>query len=237
MIANGGKLVIPTFFDHVQDRRGKTVLSNTFTACDGCKPIASPERLPTLKDVRPQVTDPVVCYQMISLLTGVVERGTGKSLQALKSPIAVKSGTTNEFRDAWMVGFSNNLVVGVFVGFDTPRTLGHKHFGAVVAGPIFMDFMQQAIQKRSASLFQIPRGVKLVRVNADTGKKTSPDDPQAIWEAFRHEENTALSGTEDVQPIPAPDDTDNIYNPDTPIEQWKTVPQEEEAPAGSGGVY
>lgn len=195
MIANGGKLVTPTFFDHVQDRRGKAVLANTYTICEGCGEQSNPEALPMLKDLRPQVTDPAVAYQMISIMSGVVERGTGKLLRVLDQPLAVKSGTTNDFKEAWMVGFSPTLVVGVLIAFDIPRTLGVKHFGSVVAGPVFLKFMQRALANKPPVPFKVPEGVKLVRVNARSGQRTTASDPDAIWEAFR-------SGTESKEEAP-----------------------------------
>jgi penicillin-binding protein 1A len=185
MIANGGKLVTPSFFDQVQDRRGKSVLVNTYTICEGCGLGTDPEVLPVLKDLRPQVTDPVVAYQMISIMSGVVERGTGKLLRVLDQPIAVKSGTTNDYKEAYMVGFSPNLAVGVVFFFDIPRSLGDKAYGALIAGPWFLKFMQRALANKPPTPFKVPEGVKLVRVNARSGKRTAASDPDAIWEAFR----------------------------------------------------
>lgn len=195
MIANGGKLVTPCFFDHVQDRRGKAMLVNTYTICEGCGVMANPNVLPVLKDLRPQVTDPVVAYQMISILSGVVERGTGKLLRVLDQPIAVKSGTTNDYKEAWMVGFSPNLAVGIVFFFDIPRSLGDKQYGALMAGPWFLKFMQRALVNRPVVPFKVPEGVKLVRVNARSGKRTAASDPAAMWEAFR-------AGTESKEEAP-----------------------------------
>jgi penicillin-binding protein 1A len=185
MLANGGKLVVPSFFDHIQDRRGKTILVQNYNLCQGCN-MKDFSILPNLKDLRPQVIDPIVAYQMTTLLRGVVERGTGKALAELPHLLAVKSGTTNEFRDAWMVGYSPTLVVGVYIGFDTPRSLGHKQFGAVVAGPIFKQFMKRALEGKPQIPFKVPHGVKLVRVNPYTGSRMmGGNDADAIYEAFR----------------------------------------------------
>lgn len=183
MIANGGKLVAPSFFDHVQDRRGKTVLVNGYDLCEGCS--NDPNTLPLLRDLRPQVTDPISAYQMTSLLRGAVERGLGRSMKSIPHQIVVKSGTTNDYRDAWMMGYSPTLVLGVYVGFDTPRTLGRKHYGTKVSGPIFRDFMEKALKDTAEVPFKVPAGVKLVRVNAFTGGKAQGGETNTIYEAFR----------------------------------------------------
>lgn len=184
MIANGGKLVAPSFFDHVQDRRGKTVLVNSYDLCEGCD-ANDPNILPNLRDLRPQVTDPVSAYQMTSLLRGAVERGLGRTMKSIPHQIVVKSGTTNDYRDAWMMGYSPTLVLGVYVGFDTPRTLGKKHYGTKVSGPIFKSFMERALKGTTEVPFKMPKGVKLVRVNAFTGGKAQGGEPNTIYEAFR----------------------------------------------------
>jgi len=184
MIANGGKLVAPSFFDHVQDRRGKTVLVNSYDLCEGCDS-NDPNILPLLRDLRPQVTDPVSAYQMTSLLRGAVERGLGRTMKSIPHQVVVKSGTTNDYRDAWMMGYSPTLVLGVYVGFDTPRTLGRKHYGTKVSGPIFKNFMERALKDAAEVPFKMPKGVKLVRVNAFTGGKAQGGEPNTIYEAFR----------------------------------------------------
>jgi penicillin-binding protein 1A len=256
MIANGGKLVTPSFFDHVQDRRGKTVLVNTYTICEGCGAQPSPEVLPVLKDLRPQVTDPVVAYQMTAILSGVVERGTGKMLRVLDQPLAVKSGTTNDYKEAWMVGYSPTLVVGVLIAFDMPRTLGVKHYGALVAGPVFLKFMQKALANKPPVPFKVPEGVKLVRVNASSGKRTAASDPNAIWEAFRagteskEEAPIGFAGSEPqavqerVQEIVRNEEStiDDNFREEEVHEQWKPTVQhseqsDDEDIAGTGSIY
>lgn len=219
MIANGGKYVVPVFFDRVQDRRGKTVLMNTYAACDGCENAQNPDVIPSIKDMRPDVTDPVIAYQMTSLLQGVVDRGTGKMLKVLEHPIAVKSGTTNEFRDAWMVGYAPDLALAVYIGFDRPRTLGVKHYGATVAGPVFLKFMERALSEQPPRPFKMPSGIKLIRVNALTGNRTNSGDANAIYEAFR-------SGTEldeaDVLSVSRPvEDYDEQFEDDSVQEPWR----------------
>lgn len=191
MLANGGRFVNPSFFDRVQDRWGKTVLVKNYKAYDASA-LKQEDLVPSLNDLRPQVIDPIVAYQMTSLLRGVVERGTGRLLKDLPHLIAAKSGTTNDFKDAWMVGYSPDFVLGIYVGFDTPRTLGDKGFGGLVAGPIFKKFMQRALANKPVIPFVVPKGVKLVRVNPYTGGKAPANFKEAIYEAFR-------PGTEVIQ--------------------------------------
>lgn len=183
MICNGGKKISPTFFDKIQDRRGRTVVQSNHALCEGCK-VDDPRYLPLLTDLRSQVTDPVSAYQMTSLLRGAVERGLGKTMLSIPHQVTAKSGTTNDYRDAWMMGYSPTLVVGVYVGFDAPRTLGIRHYGTKVAGPIFKEFMTKALDGKPVVPFTLPKGVKMVKVNAYTGAKAYSGDPQAIYEAF-----------------------------------------------------
>ncbi len=184
MIANGGKHIIPTFLDHIQNRHGETVLKQKYSICKGCD-TKDPTKLPILIDVRKQVTDPISAYQMTSLLRGAVERGLGEFMKSLPHQLVVKSGTTNDYRDAWMMGYSPTLVLGVYIGFDTPRTLGIKQYGSKVAGPIFKAFMKEALKNKPVIPFKIPRGVKMVKVNAFTGGKAEPGKSNTIYEAFR----------------------------------------------------
>lgn len=188
MIANGGKKIVPTLLDRVQDRYGKTILTNHFVQCRGCdSQLGLGVEIPTLQDDRPLVTDPASAYQMISLLQGVVERGTAKALLELKHPIAGKTGTTNEFRNAWFVGFTPDLVVGIYVGFDSHATLGRHENGAHAAAPIFLEFMKKALQGKPAQPFRIPPGIKLVRVDVSTGQPTQGNGQNIIFEAFKSE--------------------------------------------------
>lgn len=197
MIANGGKRVAPTLLDRVQDRNGKTLLVNKSRFCQDCdKYTAESDALPTIMDTAEQVTDPGSAYQILSFLQGVIERGTGRKLQELKRPIAGKTGTTNDYRDAWFVGFTPDLVVGVYIGFDTPQSLGVKHYGAVVALPVFHAFMKEALKDKPAIPFRVPKGVRLVRVNANTGRPTSSRDPDLIYEAFKEEQEVPMDSVQ-----------------------------------------
>lgn len=191
MLVNGGKKITPTFIDRIQDRHGKTVFKHDKRACGECGDLVKWKNnpVPVIADNREQIADPRTAHQMVSMMEGVVKRGTGVRLRSLKRPVAGKTGTTNESRDAWFIGFTPNLVVGVYTGFDNPRSLGEKETGSTVAVPIFKDFMQYALKDVSPVPFRRPSGIRNIRINAETGARARPGDKKVIWEAF-------LSGTE-----------------------------------------
>ncbi len=186
MLDNGGRKITPTLIDYIQNRFGKTIYTHDKRFCDGCWPeqFTSPD-MPHLPDIRPRLADPVSDYQIIHMMEGVVLRGTGRVVSEVGKPMAGKTGTTNHERDAWFVGFSPNLALGVFVGFDQPRTLGPNETGGRVAAPIFRDFMEEALKGKPPVPFQMPPGVRMVRVDLKTGLPCSAKDPHAIWQAFR----------------------------------------------------
>ncbi|MDD3668785.1 MAG: penicillin-binding protein 1A [Alphaproteobacteria bacterium] len=185
-LVNGGKQITPSLIDRVQDRNGKTIYKHDERACPACAgDAASPDEPPALEDARAQIQDPASAYQMVNILTGVIERGTGSAVRVLKRPLGGKSGTSNSSFDAWFVGFSPDLVVGVWIGFDNPQTLGPNDTGGVVAAPIFRDFMQRALQGQPVIPFRVPSSVKLVRINAETGEPAAPGDKNIILEAYR----------------------------------------------------
>ncbi len=186
MLANGGKQVRATLIDRIQDRWGRSVWKHDARECTGCAAEGwSNQPEPEIPDDRKQIIDPHSAYQMTSILEGVVQRGTATVLKSLNRPIAGKTGTTNEERDAWFVGYTPDLVVGVFVGFDTPRPMGKGRTGGGVAAPIFGDFVKRALADEPAAPFRVPPGLKLVRVNLKTGLRATPGDSQAIMEAFK----------------------------------------------------
>lgn len=182
--ANGGRAVTPTLIDTVQDRNGRVLFRADARVCDRCSeesPSATPPEAP---DNRPQATDPASAYQMVSMLQGVIQRGTG-GRAAIDRPAAGKTGTTNDFLDAWFVGFTPDLVTAVWVGFDEPRPLGNNETGGLVAAPIFAAFMREALAGRPALPFRIPPGLRLVRINAETGEPAGPGDRNTLIEAFK----------------------------------------------------
>jgi len=189
MIANGGHQVRATLIDRIQDRWGHTVWRHDQRTCDGCRAQAwEGQEEPEILDNRPQIIDPHTAYQMTSILEGVIQRGTARSLQSLGRPVAGKTGTTNEEKDAWFLGFAPDLVVGVFVGYDTPKPMGKGQTGGRVAAPIFGTFMKEALANTPPAPFRIPPGIKLVRVDLRTGLRASADDPKSIMEAFKPDE-------------------------------------------------
>jgi len=186
MLVNGGKRITPTLIDRVQDRTGRTIYRHDERACEGCAGVAWQDQDPPfLADSREQIADPLTAFQMVNILQGVVERGTGVRIKSVGKPLAGKTGTTNDSNDAWFVGFSPDLAVGVFVGFDQPRTLGPAETGASVAVPMFRDFMAAALEGKAAIPFRVPPGLRLVRVNPQTGLLAREGDRQVILEAFR----------------------------------------------------
>src|SRR6185503_10743724 len=197
--------------DRVQDRNGKTIYRADDRVCEGCNaPQYDGAAAPSLADNREQVEDPATCYQMVSILEGVVQRGTGAMIGAsIKRPLAGKTGTTSDINDAWFVGFSPDLAVGVYVAFDQPRTLGPTEQGSRVAAPIFRDIMQDALAGTPAIPFRIPPGVRLVRVDAHSGQPVGPGDSHAIFEAFKPgtepgsgNDNTNYVGSSTTSPAP-----------------------------------
>ena len=188
MIVNGGKKIDPTLIDRIQDRNGKTIFKNDGRVCKTCNSESwgyQSEPEPELLDVRENVLDPVTAYQLVSMMEGVVQRGTGIRINALRRPLAGKTGTTDESFDTWFVGFSPDLVVGIFVGFDAPSSLGRGEEGSSVAVPIFRDFMANALRDDSPTPFRIPEGVRLVRVDPVTGLLATAGAKNTILEAFR----------------------------------------------------
>ncbi|MDB5373460.1 MAG: penicillin-binding protein, partial [Belnapia sp.] len=188
--ANGGRAVAPTLIDTVQDQRGRVVWRSDNRGCADCGAASAAEGPPELVDNRRQITDPIAAYQMVNLLTGVVTRGTGTAAgRGLGRPVAGKTGTTNDYFDNWFVGFTPDIVVAVWMGFDEPRSLGSGETGGSNAAPIFHDVLEAALRGSPAVPFRAPPGVALVRLQ---------DGGQTIMEAFRPgTENAARSPEED----------------------------------------
>ncbi|MFG1344743.1 penicillin-binding protein 1A [Xanthobacter autotrophicus DSM 431] len=185
MIANGGRKVTSSLIDRVQDRYGHTIFRHDERECRGCEAQKwdnQPE--PTLIDRRPVVLDPMTAYQITSMMEGVVQRGTGTALKELGKPIAGKTGTTNDEKDAWFIGFTPEVVVGVYLGYDKPKAMGKGSTGGLVSAPIVRDFMKVAIADRPAIPFRVPAGIKLVRIDRKSGQRSGPGDG-TILEAFK----------------------------------------------------
>jgi penicillin-binding protein 1A len=195
MLVNGGKKIEPAVIDRVQDKHGQTVFRHDDRACPLCRVEAwEGQPVPELPDGRPQVVAPTTAYQVVSMLEGVVKRGTGRRIAELGRPLAGKTGTTNESQDTWFMGFSPDLVAGVFVGFDEPRPLGNGETGSSVAAPVFKAFMAEALEGEPVVPFRIPPGLRLVRVDLDTGELARPGDDNVILEAFKPGTNPGDDG-------------------------------------------
>jgi penicillin-binding protein 1A len=187
MLANGGRQVHATFIDRIQDRWGRTVWRHDERPCDGCKAQAwKGQAEPEIIDDRKPMMDPHTAYQMTSIMEGVIQRGTGTAIAKKLPgvPLAGKTGTTNDYKDVWFVGYSPDLVVGVFVGYDTPKPMGKTATGGAVTAPIFANFMKLALGDKKAVPFRQPPGIKLVRVNPKTGLRSSGEGG-SLMEAFK----------------------------------------------------
>ncbi|MDA9751982.1 PBP1A family penicillin-binding protein [Candidatus Pelagibacter sp.] len=185
---NGGKLVEPIFIDRIQDSEGKTIFKNQIRFCKDCDLISyTSENLPQIKNNYKQIFSPQTAYQMTSILEGVVQRGTGKKLKDLNLQLAGKTGTTNKNTDAWFIGFTSNLVIGVYVGFDNPRTLGKFETGSKTALPIFKEFVKNSVNNNEARPFKVAKGIKMMVVDASTGKKADSNSKNTIIESFKDE--------------------------------------------------
>ena len=186
---NGGKKVNPNLISRIQDRRGKTIFQIKSRKCLGCdKFIDQSIDYPKIENTNKRVFSEATAYQMVTILSGAVERGTAKKLKSLNVPLAGKTGTTNDNYDAWFIGFSSNLVVGVYIGFDNPRTLGKFETGSKAALPIFKNFIENALFEDDFNDFQIPEKIYLTSLNYDTGLKSSANDEKTIIEALKIED-------------------------------------------------
>jgi len=186
MIANGGKQIKATFIDRIQDRYGRTVWRHDGRDCTACAAREwSSQQEPELVDDRKQVLDPMSAFQMVSIMEGVVQSGTAQRLKVLGRPIAGKTGTTNDYKDAWFIGFTPDLAVGAYLGYDQPTSMGHGETGGSLVAPIVRDFLKEALAGVPPVPFRAPPGIKLVRVNHKSGLPAGAGDKTAIMEAFK----------------------------------------------------
>ena len=219
MFVNGGKRIVPTVLDRIQDRYGKTVFRHDARPCPDCRDIRwHRQEEPEIPDARPQVIKASTAYQVVSMLQGVVQRGTGRRLRDVGRPLAGKTGTTDDAFDTWFIGFSPDLAVGVYVGFDRPKSLGPREQGASVAAPIFKQFVSEALAGEPVIPFRVPPGIRLVRVNAQSGLPARPGERNVILEAFR-------PGSEPVGQGPVLDGPGSYVTDEATLQ------------AGTGGLY
>ncbi len=186
VLANGGRKITPSFIDRIQDRYGKTIFRHDERICETCNATQwDSQGEPELVDEREQVLDPMTAYQMTSMLEGVIQNGTATIVKELGVPVAGKTGTTNEEKDAWFVGYTPDLVAGVYIGYDNPQPMGKGNTGGGLAAPIFLDFMKGALEGRNPVDFRVPRGLKLVAIDRKTGLEADAGQPGVIMEAFK----------------------------------------------------
>ncbi len=225
IIANGGQRLEPTLIDRIQDRHGRTVFKHDKRRCDGCNATAwNHQEQPTVVDEREYVLDPMTAFQITSIMEGVVQRGTATRVKALGKPVAGKTGTTNEEKDAWFIGFTPDLVAGVFIGYDDPKPMGRGATGGQLAAPIFLEFMQGALAGKPGVDFRPPEGIKLIPVDRISGRQVSGSGPNVILEAFK--------------PGTAPGDTFSIIGlNDNEPSRRVTRESERAVLSGTGGLY
>jgi len=224
MFVNGGKHITPTLIDRIQDRWGKTIFRHDDRPCPDCSLEKWAEQAePKIPDTREQIIDPLTAYQVTSILEGVVVRGTGGSVAAVGKPLAGKTGTTNDAKDLWFVGFSPDLAVGVYMGYDKPKSLGSQAQASQFAAPIFRDFMKLALADKPATPFRVPAGIKLVSINVETGLRAQPGEKGTMIEAYKPGTEPAESDTGDML------STQSLFTPSPDVERAVGT--------GTGGVY
>jgi penicillin-binding protein 1A len=187
MLDNGGRRIKPTLIDRIQDRTGENIYRHDARKCIGCDAEKwSGQDEPKIVDDAEQVIDPLTAYQMVSIMEGVVQRGTATVLKEVGKPLAGKTGTTNDSKDAWFVGFSPDLAVGIYVGYDKPRSLGDRTTGGGLSAPIARDFLKMALKDKPPTPFRVPPGIKLIRVALGSGMRAgSGEGAGTILEAFK----------------------------------------------------
>src|SRR5437868_1468776 len=227
MFANGGRRVKATLIDRIQDRYGRTIFKHDARECRGCDAPGGwkNQNEPQLVDRREQVLDSMTAYQITELMEGVVQAGTATVVKQVGKPIAGKTGTTNEAKDAWFVGFSPDIAIAIYMGYDKPRSLGKGNAatGGHLAAPIARDFLQLALADKPAVPFKVPAGIKLIRVDSKTGLRAGPGDTgRTIMEAFKPgtapPDNYSVIGVADADGRslqPSPDADRSLFRPGT----------------------
>ena len=237
MLVNGGKRITPTFIDRIQDRNGATIFRADQRPCRDCEDIDwAKQPVPVIPDTREQVADPGSAFQIVTMLEGVVERGTGTVVKAVGKPIAGKTGTTNDWRDAWFVGFTPDLVAGVYIGFDDPDSLGDDETGGHIAAPVFRDFMIAALKDAPATAFRTPPGMRLYRVSAATGLPAGAGET-AIYEAYKPGTEPGHNRNLGLQHVPDEDETPIASTGGMEADQPMPAPVRGAPASGTGGLY
>jgi penicillin-binding protein 1A len=200
MFANGGERVLPTLVDRVQDRDGNTVFKHDKRVCNDCNRIDLVTGwLPEITSNRERVMDPVTAYQLTTMMKGVVDRGTARRTVNLEVPVAGKTGTTNDAKDVWFVGFTSNIVAGCYMGMDQPSPLGKGSGGGGMCGPVFNQFMGAAVEKYGADEFKIPKNGTFINMDRNSGVRLMDDatGDHVVAEFFRTGEEPVFGVTFD----------------------------------------
>lgn len=248
MIANGGKKISPSLIERIDDRHGKIIYRRDDRVCSDCKiadllAIGKDISPPELLDIREQVADPRVIYQLTSMLQGVATRGTAARSKEIGKIVAGKTGTTNDSLDTWFIGFTPDLVAGVFIGYDKPRTLGKRETGASVTLPAFISFMKDALADVPNKPFRVPRGIQLVKVDLHTGMTIDSFNDVELPEIKIIEEAFVVGAPIFIpSKTPANSKADVVINPEDANTQPPVIEPEEDTssesqPASSSGLY
>ena len=225
MFANGGRRVKAALIDRIQDRYGHTIFKQDARECRGCDASGgwSNQSEPQLVDRREQVLDPMTAYQITSMMEGVVQAGTATAVKEVGKPIAGKTGTTNDEKDAWFIGFSPDIVVGIYMGYDKPRHLGRGATGGHLSAPIARDFLKLALADKPAIPFRVPAGIKLIRVDSKSGMRAAPgQNSGTILEAFKP--GTAPPDNYAVIGVADPDGRPLMVSPDADRSIMRSTP-------------
>ena len=217
---NGGDKVSPIFIDKIQDRRGTTIYKANLGSCSNCQDSFSKLNLkPQITNIKENIISASHAFQITSMLKGAVDRGTGRKTRFKGIEIAGKTGTTNNNTDAWFIGYTSDLIIGIYAGFDTPLSLGKKETGSSVAVPIFKNIIEQYLKFNNSLPFRVPKGIELIKIDLDTGKIISNNDSNTIYEAFGKSDKITpygetligLEGFRSIQVDEINDDTYLVY--------------------------
>lgn len=247
MFANGGERVEPTLVDRVQDRFGRTIYRHDQRQCGDCGAPWLPEgQAPKIVSHREQVMDPITAYQLTSMMEGVIKRGSGSRVD-LPVPVAGKTGTTNDAKDVWFLGYTSNIVAGCYIGYDQPRTLGPSAFGGTLCVPVFQSFMKEAVKKYGGSAFAVPPGGHFVKIDRFSGARLpeGATGDNVIAEYFRDGTDTNFGTILDGGfamganlPLFARGETESTTTVTTSTGQVKTIPKKADfGTMSSGGLY
>lgn len=240
MLANGGKRLTPTLIDRIQDRYGKTLFTADARTCQSCKDVLwKNQQPPLIIDHREQLADPRSVYQITSMLEGAVRAGSARLAQVLKRILAIKTGTTNKEKDAWTFAYTPDLVVGTYIGSDSPRPLGHMEGGSRVALPLIIDFLGKVLEGVPNKPFKMPPGMKLVRIREMTGQPAQGGGAGIIYEALKDKQGLVNSSSSFEERYESQESNRDAFSEPSPFHRsYENIPtQESPSVTGTGGLY